>query len=556
MKEGNKYTPQNSASSAGHTPASSVAGGTMRFTDNRSKAVATDAQAPVAQLLLQDQRTRIIMRSEAKGMRVFDEGVGKGKYKDVRRDVMAQFARSTKYLVDFNVALSYAKDVNGFDRYLADKLVNKPEKFGENWQNAQDSWVITNINWEQKYEEVKAFYKTEQKFIDEEIADIENERDEVVGEDSEPWQKASYTRVINKLQKSKEALDRGMEEAKGLKNKAVEISEALVRVIRDPGLQQAPRTRSGGLGLPSPHELKGYLADIRTQLQVILDRWVGNAGQARSMSAKGRARQRDGAVKSFGSASSRAQSLFSLIKIDGASPDNVFEPNDDSYEAPTGVLTFGGQKLGNLSDKDKWLDHMDSEKGANDKRDMLQIAANIDQLPKPAAQEVTYTGAAIKKDRGSGQASAMLNTNAAAYAFAKGLIKKAQATGDWEWLHIRAASLGGVTDSTNLVPGLSDANTLMMPVESHINELSKVSGMIRRTKVRFAPETPLDSGGHTFRYIQLTWLVDRDPNPFAKEVGLQEVQRGEAKFDITQGRVVTKSDIELLEGYLKEKRNK
>ena len=46
-------------------------------------------------------------------------------------------------------------------------------------------------------------------------------------------------------------------------------------------------------------------------------------------------------------------------------------------------------------------------------------------------------------------------------------------TQNWEWLHIRGAQLGGVTNGTNLVAGLYVTNSAMIPFEAMIERWAR-----------------------------------------------------------------------------------
>ena len=66
----------------------------------------------------------------------------------------------------------------------------------------------------------------------------------------------------------------------------------------------------------------------------------------------------------------------------------------------------------------------------------------------------------------------MAGTNSRGYAWLT--IPDKVDKSNWEWLYIRAASLGGETDGTNLVLGTRDCNTHMMPFESNIKQLASI----------------------------------------------------------------------------------
>lgn len=128
-------------------------------------------------------------------------------------------------------------------------------------------------------------------------------------------------------------------------------------------------------------------------------------------------------------------------------------------EPPTGVLRTGGYS------------HSFSQ-GNGNQAFYRQQAMDLDskKTEPRSTQGAIYTSNARRKDRGAGQFAAMNDTNAAAYAFGIGLTNALQT--NWEWLHIRGAGLGGVTDSTNLIVGTYSANSHMIPFENQIKTMS------------------------------------------------------------------------------------
>lgn|GEM_PF-4183815 len=538
-----------------HTPASNDASadtagkGSAAFDDLRPEAseqarqigMIRSAAAPVQMKIRHPVSKSPMTYSTA--MKVFDEKNRGEAHRSVYKDIAA----NVHVIVDFNAALEYAKNYQGAQQMILDKVGNQsPGKF----IRAYNSVILEDVNWKTAYEQVEQVHGKEVPEVIEEITALEQEEADMLGTDPSPSVKASYTRTLRVLNEYLDLLNEKMGTAMELKEDAERLTGLLVQVLRNPSLSEGRKTRNSVDVLPTSESIIQDLSSIRSQLEVIYRQLSGMTGLARSMSAKGRARERTGNTVDIGTASPMARSLFENIVVDGATPDKVFEPDNTGYDAPVGVLTFGGIKLDSLANKNTQLDRLSKPQGASDAQDIARITANVDGLPKAEEQTVVYTSQSQKRDRGSGQAPAMLNTNAAAYAFGKGLIDQND-TGDWEWLHIRAASLGGVTDSTNLVPGLSDANTLMMPVESHINELSKLSASYQPLTVTYKPEAALDGNGHAFNYITIEWSLTEN-NPFG--TGTKTKQTGAAKFDITHGRVVAKTDIELLEQHLKAKR--
>lgn len=92
---------------------------------------------------------------------------------------------------------------------------------------------------------------------------------------------------------------------------------------------------------------------------------------------------------------------------------------------------------------------------------------------QPHEDELPFTRELKGRSRGEGQVSEMGRMNAAAYALAHNL-PNSEST-DWEWLHLRGARLGGATNSTNLVVGTFSANSMMMPFENRVLQLSKLA---------------------------------------------------------------------------------
>jgi hypothetical protein len=84
----------------------------------------------------------------------------------------------------------------------------------------------------------------------------------------------------------------------------------------------------------------------------------------------------------------------------------------------------------------------------------------------------------VTRARESGQTQAMNGWNAKGVAaYAKYVLKDALGRDldlgqDWEWLHVRAAQLGGATANGNLVPGLFATNSAMIAYEALVKNLA------------------------------------------------------------------------------------
>jgi len=161
------------------------------------------------------------------------------------------------------------------------------------------------------------------------------------------------------------------------------------------------------------------------------------------------------------------------------------------------------------------------------------------------------------RDRGDGQFVNMGYANASAYAQLAGIGNWQQSK--WEWLHVRAASLGGETDGTNLVVGTRDVNTQMMPFESNIRLLGNIVAEDKKheryksLKASFKVSPPANPAKHKVDSITLRWeLVKGDKAPGnVQEVG------GEAKFSpLRTNASISKTEAGILESVLKEERAK
>ncbi|KYF51681.1 hypothetical protein BE04_20845 [Sorangium cellulosum] len=181
-------------------------------------------------------------------------------------------------------------------------------------------------------------------------------------------------------------------------------------------------------------------------------------------------------------------------------------------------------------------------------------------------QETQYSGSPRRKERDETQAKAMGNTNATGYAWLAGI--SGWKSSRWEWLHVRAASLGGVTDSTNLVVGTRDANTHMIPFESHVATLARLAadkGIYEPLKVTFSVEGQHGPAKHRVSKIKIEWNLEKkkekDPSPLDvmfKKLGISggaPESHGVAVFDpVHVGSSLSKDEVKRLEETLKDLR--
>ncbi|KYG01961.1 hypothetical protein BE21_55520 [Sorangium cellulosum] len=174
-------------------------------------------------------------------------------------------------------------------------------------------------------------------------------------------------------------------------------------------------------------------------------------------------------------------------------------------------------------------------------------------MDAPKGSSGSWTSAPRYKDRGQGQQTAMNKTNATGYAWLAGLNWEESR---WEWLHIRAASLGGPTDSTNLVVGTRDANTHMIPFESNLRRLT---GIVDENKDRYkglafkfefsGAATP---ARHKVTKINISWRMEAKPSNYPPPT-----TEGEAAFDPTHTESsLSKVEVDWIEDRLKEERRR
>jgi hypothetical protein len=153
-------------------------------------------------------------------------------------------------------------------------------------------------------------------------------------------------------------------------------------------------------------------------------------------------------------------------------------------------------------------------------------------------------------DRNGGQQANMNGTNARGYAWITNT--PGWNTTQWEWLHIRGASLGGTTGPTNLVLGTRDSNTHMMPFESHLKTLAKAArehDYYDDLDVTWSLNT--ETNPHKWQRVTITWTLNK--NDDAPDEAHEPT--GEANFSpLATGSVLSKVEVQYLEDALREAR--
>jgi hypothetical protein len=164
----------------------------------------------------------------------------------------------------------------------------------------------------------------------------------------------------------------------------------------------------------------------------------------------------------------------------------------------------------------------------------------------------SLTRAPRSVDREGGQTKNMANTNASGYAMLADVPNWEGSR--WEWLHIRAASLGGATNGSNLVVGTRDANTHMMPFEANIRLLANIvkkNPNYAKLLVLFSASGQDKIAKHKVDRITIEWKLVKASNASKGAKGAS----GEAQFNpLSVGESISKTEIAILEQVLKEKR--
>lgn len=171
-----------------------------------------------------------------------------------------------------------------------------------------------------------------------------------------------------------------------------------------------------------------------------------------------------------------------------------------------------------------------------------------------SAWDVTYTGAPVARSRGKGQLANMNRTNAAGYAWVSGV--PTWNSQRWEWLHVRAASLGGQTDGRNLVVGTRDANTHMIPFESNVRVLANLVGGSKQydaLDVKWAVSGPDAKAHHKVAGISLAWSLRASAKGKTDKVPEPEGKAEFAPLDTSAN--ISKKEVDVIEGALKAVRD-
>ena len=166
-----------------------------------------------------------------------------------------------------------------------------------------------------------------------------------------------------------------------------------------------------------------------------------------------------------------------------------------------------------------------------------------------------FTAAPAPMSRGKGQYAAMNRTNARGYAWLYDVA--GWGTTAWEWLHVRGASLGGVTTGANLVLGTRDANTLMMPFEANIRYLAglvKTHDALDRLDVQWHA---LDGGNHLFRTLIIKWTVVPSDTADHATIAAVDAANGQLVVATLAGRTnLSKVEVRALEQALSDQRHR
>jgi hypothetical protein len=283
---------------------------------------------------------------------------------------------------------------------------------------------------------------------------------------------------------------------------------------------------------------------IRTKLMLI----AGELHQSYrvstgTFSAKGRATDtRNAVVHIDNKYDNDADNTFMEgITIDGVKLSNRVNVKKSKTEAEPGVIRI--KVLGESYDEDD-----------RDAKEREQLAEDIDgELDDLKDSDGLFKGEFTAAGRGKGQESGMEKTNARGYAWATKT--KGWKTTQWEWLHVRGASLGGATDGRNLVLGTRDSNTHMMPFESNLKSLARLAGSgaeLRYKHLDVEWSTDGENYGHSFDTIKIKWKLEKKDN----QPGSVKEPEGTAEFSpLKVGSVLSKNEVAYLEHALQRSRD-
>lgn len=155
--------------------------------------------------------------------------------------------------------------------------------------------------------------------------------------------------------------------------------------------------------------------------------------------------------------------------------------------------------------------------------------------------ETTYRRSPGRAGRGSGQA-AVMGASAGTYARSCGV---GAASPDWEWLHLRASSLGGQNHPRNLVAGTASANTQMIPYERKIYELARNATFAKPLTITWT--CTLVSLGKPTHIGERITIGAHWPDGASPAETRQAAAIDKATVDVTQGAGFTKVDRDLVE---------
>lgn len=252
--------------------------------------------------------------------------------------------------------------------------------------------------------------------------------------------------------------------------------------------------------------------------------------------AKGRAHQMNVSVnpQAVPQNSELDNSFVNSFQLNGSTlADNVYKtPAKVQSEKAKGAIVMGKTVDLNLNQEKR-------------EQELTQLEKYLFAVNTP--QTLSFTKAPAKKGRGKGQYANMGNTNATGYAFLLGL--QGWASQRWEWLHLRGAGLGGVTDSTNLMAGTRDANTHMIPFESNIRLLAnevETNDNYRELIVRWSATG--SRAHHAFANMKIEWRLMPANNTAAPASGVAEFS------PFQTGNNISKKEVTMIEDALKNAR--
>ncbi|CAJ1317756.1 eCIS core domain-containing protein [Paenibacillus nuruki] len=229
------------------------------------------------------------------------------------------------------------------------------------------------------------------------------------------------------------------------------------------------------------------------------------------------------------------------ISIDGKDVKSIYKKagNKKVVESASTAIVKGKPYLSSTSEEIRLKDLAAYEKSVN--------SLQAEHTPPPLKDTP------VAKPRAEGQYVAMAATNASGYA----LLSKIPDwnSSKWEWLHVRAASLGGVTNGSNLVVGNRDVNTHMMPFEANIKYLAALvaqySHDLKELQVKYSIQGQHALAKHKVEFICIEWQIvpkegKKNPNVF-----------GQAVFRPLDGSSsISKIEVSKLEEQLKTSREK